>query len=408
MLEGSFTPGPVAWLARSPDAAPAAVSSWGVCDGHGIQAELVSYEMLLACSAPASPRPVGDDEIAFVQFSSGTTSRPRGVALTPPAIDSQLSRLAERLDALPGRDAAYIWLPLSHDMGLFGWLMCWYAGIPCHVATPERFLGSPWTWLDDCAELGVTISPVPPFALGIAARAIGRSRSPERLDSMRRLIVGGERIELEPLERALDVLAARGLQRTAIAPAYGLAEATLAVTLAEEGRPLAASPRGGDSPPVLASGTPLRDVEVRIDAESPEREGEICVRTPSLSTGYVGDPELTAQRFVEGELRTGDLGFVRDGELHVLGRSDDLLVLGGPNLYAQDVETALVKDSRLRAGACAVVDLPAGGYRPRYVLVSETAPAVDDFETLGRTLATEGPDGAVRIELRRVPGADGP
>ena len=204
---------------------------------------------------------------------------------------------------------------------------------------------------------------------------------------MRRLILGGERIDLAAVQGALEVLAPRGLDRGAITPAYGLAEATLAVTVAEPDRPFSARPAPGDGGPVVSCGSPLPGFSVRIDRRSDETVGEICVRAPSLSTGYIGNPELTATRFRDGELRTGDLGFVTDGELHVVGRLDDLLVIGGRNVHARDVEAVLARDGRLRAGACAVVDLPGDGRRARFAAVAETTHQANDLEPLARDLA---------------------
>jgi fatty-acyl-CoA synthase len=347
--------------------------------------DILSFESLIGSQALADPRPLDEHSTAFVQFSSGTTSRPRGVALTPRAIAAQLERLAERLELEPDRDAAAIWLPLSHDMGFFGWLLSWYGGFPCHLSTPARFLSSPWTWLDDCADAGATITPVPPYALAVAARAMRASRSSGTLREMRRLILGGDRIDIDEVRAAASVLERRGLCESAIAPAYGLAEATLAVTLSPVGEGLAVGKDPcRDEQPLAACGPPLRDFEVRIDAAA-GGTGEICVKAPSLFKGYLGETAVGPS--VPDELRTGDLGFLRGGRLHVAGRLDDMLKLHGRNIFARDIEDAFRRDRRVRAGACAVVDLDVEGGRPRFVAVAETEVTGGEAKSLARALA---------------------
>jgi fatty-acyl-CoA synthase len=344
----------------------------GLLREHVPGVEVISFETL-GRDGPAPDEPPGPDDLAFVQYSSGSTSHPRGCLLTAGAISAQLEILAEAIDLDPERDAGVSWLPLSHDMGFFGTMMLVYAqGLSGRIGPPERFLRAPETWFEDCAELQATMTVAPNFALELAARAAGRSRPASF--PMRNCILGGERLEPSTLERALEVLGPCGLDASALAPAYGLAEAVLAVTLSPAGE----APRllevdgtaladgrvvtvddANDSQQaqtLVSSGRPLRDVELRIDGD--RDQGEICVRTPTLARGYAGDPETTARHFVDAELRTRDLGFLHEGELYVQGRIDDILVVGGRNISALDVEARVASKAPVRAGCCALVDIP--------------------------------------------------
>jgi acyl-CoA synthetase (AMP-forming)/AMP-acid ligase II len=326
----------------------------------------------------------GDEEV-FVQYSSGSTTDPRGCMLTADAIAHQLSALELALQTDPDRDLGVSWLPLSHDMGLFGCLLLSYwTGTPLVLGSPTRFLTRPFTWFDDCARSGATITVAPNFAFELAARA-ARARAPGTFP-MRKCIVGGERVELRTLRELQRAVGSDLFPDSALIPAYGLAEAVLAVTitpLTEPPRVLDVDPRAlanhevaptesGASPSLalVSAGRPLPGNEVRIAGTGDI--GEICVRSPSLALGYLERPDLTAEKFRSGELQTGDLGFVSDGELFVTGRLDDMLSVGGRNVFARDIEIELAKVGGIRPGSCAVVDVDRDGER-RLVLVAELA-----------------------------------
>jgi acyl-CoA synthetase (AMP-forming)/AMP-acid ligase II len=193
---------------------------------------------------------------------------------------------------------------------------------------------------------------------------------------MRRLVVGGERVEASSLEQATRVLGKDRLRWEALVPAYGLAEAVLAVTMTgiwegprivgvnrEELAAGAVTPsdqENAERPParIVSAGGPLPQNKLTI---TDGQVGEIRVDSPSLAVGYLGAPELTTRTFSETGLATGDLGFVLDGELFVTGRLDDLMCVAGRNIYARDIETAASGISGLRAGGCAVVDVEENG-----------------------------------------------
>jgi fatty-acyl-CoA synthase len=320
------------------------------------------------------PNPPGPAETAFIQYSSGSTSEPCGCMLTGDAIVAQLTVLAAALAIDPERDTGVVWLPLSHDMGLFGCLLLSYwTGFSCVFSTPQRFLGYPLSWLEDCARFQATISATPNFALDLVTR-IASVRMPQPFP-MRRLVIGGERVEPGTLERTTSVLGDERVPRSALVPAYGLAEAVLAVTMTPVGRgprvlsvdrqALAAGnvevahwSTDGDaakSVSFVSAGIQLDGTHVYIDGQGDV--GEIVLRSRSLAQGYLGAPDATQARFTPDGLRTGDLGFLSDGELFVTGRLDDLMCIGGRNLYARDLELAVARVAGVRPGNCAVVDV---------------------------------------------------
>ncbi|MDQ3933753.1 MAG: AMP-binding protein [Actinomycetota bacterium] len=331
----------------------------------------------------APPEP---DELAFVQYSSGSTSSPKGCMLTAGAIGAQLEMLANMVDALPGGETVAAWLPLSHDMGAFGCLLfTWALDGNLVLSSPERFMFDPRTWMCDCEAFGATLTAGPPSALPVAARTLRTGRiSPQGL-MLRHCVIGAERIEWSAIRKAGAALEPYGMDERLFMPAYGLAEATLAVCAQPpetfpacrylDGDALAdgeireVDPElDGGAMPVVSVGRPLDGTEVRMGDD--ERLSEIHVRSPSLASGYLGDPELTAERFRDGEFATGDLGFVRDGDLYVVGRSDDLLNVAGRNVHARLIEMAVDDLDRVRGGCSTIVDVADDG-RGRLVMLLE-------------------------------------
>jgi len=317
--------------------------------------------------------PPSGAEIAFLQYSSGSTSAPKGCMLSADAIASQVGIIMEMLDATPCDEVAVSWLPLSHDMGLFGVLLpsCAYGG-DLFLSSPERFLRSPGSWFDDCMETGARMTAGPDSALRLAARAAGTTRSsaPLRLDH---LIVGAEPIHGGTIDAATSAYADAGLTADVFLCAYGMAEATLAVTaigrdesptaIAVDGEALAAGVveiREGhaqDSVSIVSVGQPLKGVSVALADGPPNALAEIQVRSPSLAAGYFHDPDRTARQFVDNSFLTGDLGFLHDEQLYVIGRLDDMISVSGRNVFATEVESAMASLGAIRRGCCTIVDV---------------------------------------------------
>lgn len=361
-------------------------------DADALGTPVVSYSSLASDAAPDISL-LSDDEPAFVQYSSGSTSDPKGIVLSMGAIGRQEQMLAERLE-VDGDSQGVMWLPLSHDMGLFGCvLLSWAAGMRLAVGPPERFLKRPQTWLDDAADVGATITASPNFGLALATRRARRS-PPKGSCPMRTVVLGGERIELATLQEAHEVLGPFGFTRDTLTPAYGLAEGTLAVTMKPRGETPGAvwidresayrgelSLTAADAPgssPIVSCGPPMPGVDVSTD-EQPT--GRIHLTSPSLAMGYLNDPETTAARFVHGGFQTDDLGFVRDGELYAMGRVDDVIVIAGRNVHARDIEREIEQHESLRPGCTALIDGRSNG-EPHIVLVAEPSGGVDDFGVL--------------------------
>ena len=363
-----------------------------------LEVPVAAYESL-AGGGRAEPAPPGAGDVGFIQYSSGSTSTPKGCALTMRAITAQLDMLAGRLDLQGPHERGVSWLPLSHDMGFFGCLMLSFAkGMPLTLGTPGRYLRSPRTWLEDCVRTAATITAVPNSGLRLGLDAVpggagGRFR-------MRKLVIGGERVEESVLQAAVDVLGPAGLRRRDLLPAYGLAEAALAVTMPlveEEPRvvhlrtdallqgdlDVAASGDRAGATPCVSLGPPLDGVSLAIEGEG---IGEILIDSPSLAEGYVGNPQLTAERFVSGTLRTGDLGFLDGGELFVVGRMDDMLCLGGRNVFATDVESDLGALRGVRPGTPVLVEVPDGEAH-RVVILAEPETGSDDLEQIAEEMA---------------------
>jgi acyl-CoA synthetase (AMP-forming)/AMP-acid ligase II len=275
------------------------------------------------------------------------------------------------------------WLPLSHDMVLFGCaLFAWACDAHLVLSTPARFVSDPRTWFGDCAEFGATLSAGPPSALMAAARA-QRSSSARSPLTLRTCVIGGEMIAWKVLEAATEAFQPLGLDERVWMPAYGLAEATLVVSAtAIDDRPRralldrAALTEGEvvtcddeeQAVSVVSAGRPCGATGVRLRDEG--RVSEIRVTSPSLFSGYLGAPELTAERLASGELATGDHGVIRDGELYVVGRADDLLCVAGRNVYVGEIEAAVDRLDHVRSGCATLVDAGEDG-RSRLVLVAE-------------------------------------
>jgi len=353
--------------------------------GLDLGVEVVSYASLLKSTEMVDITPPELDEVLFIQFSSGTTGEPRGAQLTGRAIEAQLIRLADSLE-----------IDSEHDMGIFGGaFLAWYMGMRAVKSTPERFLQAPRSWFDDCSQFGATITAGPPSALTMASRAEAARSSGEPL-RLRVCLVGAEMVDWPVLERAAEVFAPRGLELSTFTTAYGLAEATLAVTVGELDRaPMfvdvdadaltlgtlnLADPSDPRARRLVSTGTPLKDTEVSIDRST----NEIVIRSRSLASGYFDNAEETHAHFSDGAFRTSDLGFLRDGSLYVSGRSDDLLILNGRNIFVNELEARVGAVPGIRDGNCAFVQRSGNG-RHRVSLVAEANESVD-FATLASQL----------------------
>jgi fatty-acyl-CoA synthase len=366
-----------------------------------------------AGSGRVGATPPGDDEVAFIQYSSGSTSTPKGCMLTPRAIAQQVGMLSRLIEPDPARDVTVTWLPLSHDMGVFGSLLTsWWSGVEMYLSTPERFMFSPGTWFSDMATVGGTMTVGTNTALYLAARAASRSAAMAKGLRVRVCIVGAERVEVETLRYVTDTLGRFGFRDNAFMPAYGLAEATLAVTATRAGE----APRSlsvdavaladGDivdvepddpvATGIVGAGTPCEGVELTGVADG--LLAEIGVRSPSLALGYHGDERQTRDRFRDGVLLTSDLGFLRDGHLYPVGRADDVISVAGRKVYAREIENAIEGIDGVRRG-CSTLISRKDGARTRLTLIIEPRNSRVDYRALAESAgAVAMAKGAVALD----------
>lgn len=329
--------------------APALAARWSWPGGQG---------------APGEEVPREANEVAFIQFSSGSTRAPKGVIIRQGQALANLRSIGERIE-LGASDRTFSWMPLSHDMGLVGFHLAplrW--GADQALMPTSAFARTPHVWLQDAAALGSTILSSPNFGYRHALKSIARKGVPEGLDlsGVRLIMNGAEPISLALSEEFLDRLAPVGLGRSTIFPVYGLAEATLAVTFPAQGEVIGGvrMSRGASGPGdrvqeteaddafvTVGCGRPLAGVEVRITGTDggglPEDHiGRVWIRGENVTEGYLDDPAATAAAVQgEGWLDTGDLGFLRDGALYITGRLKDLVIVNGQNLYPHDLEESL-------------------------------------------------------------------
>ncbi len=319
-----------------------------------------AFATLLHAAPGPFERPARDDT-AFLQFTSGTTAAPRGVIVTHGNLAANLSMM--RAAACVDEASKVVsWLPVYHDMGLVGAVLnAASLGIDLSLLSPLTFLRAPRLWLEEISRVGGTHTAAPNFAYGLCTK---RVPDPSGLDlsTMRVFICGAEPIMPATLERFIAHFAPAGLVAGAVTPAYGLAEATLAVTFTPYQRGLLCD--GSATPRVPSCGVPLPGLAVRVaDEEGHVRDergvGEVQVRGPTVTPGYVRNPEETrAARTADGWLRTGDLGYFADGELYLLGRSKDVIIVRGRSLYAHDVEGVAGEHTDVRTGNVVAFGVP--------------------------------------------------
>jgi 1-acyl-sn-glycerol-3-phosphate acyltransferase len=350
-------------------------------------------------------------DIAFLQYTSGSTGAPKGVALTHANLLANIRALVERVQAGP-EDRFVSWLPLYHDMGLIGaWFGSLYCGIPLALMSPLAFLARPALWLETITRHRGTISAAPNFAYELCTRHVSDS-TVDRLDlsSWRLAFNGAEPVSAATLASFAARFARCGLRGQALTPVYGLAESSVGLAIPPPGRgpridtilrepflgerKAVPAPAGAtDTVPVVGCGPPLAGHEIRIvdetGAELPERQlGRLEFRGPSSTHGYYRNVEATRALLRDGWLDSGDHAYMAGGEVFLAGRVKDLIKRGGRNLYPYDLEQAIGQVAGIRKGCVAVFgSFDAGTATERLVVVAETrAQSLPEREQLRHTL----------------------
>ena len=356
----------------------------------GSRPNLLSQSAVAATSPSPLPdtRPPRGDEPAFLQMTSGSTGRQRAVvvghaAATWSARASMeavaIPRGGELMDALVG------WLPLYHDMGLGGCLLgSLLTGADLIMLNPRAFLARPWVWLEQFRRTKTAMSAAPNFSFRQCVERIGDDRLRTLdLSGWRDVCSGSEMVRQATMAEFGSRFEAAGLDPGALRAAYGMAENTLLISISQTVDGLHTAAPAGGGPEVTSNGPPMEGTEIEIAAPDgrplpPGEVGEIRLRSPSVMLGYWDDPEATAEVLRDGWLYTGDLGFLSAaGEVHITGRTKEVLILGGSNLMPQEIEwvaeSVLGTGGRERAAAFSV----DGAHGERAVLVMETGGAGD-------------------------------
>jgi len=339
-------------------------------------------------------------EIAFLQFTSGSTDLPRAVMIPHRAVMHNNLASNEAIGAPHGAPVGdwatsmVSWLPMHHDMGLVGCLfLSINLGLDLWLLNPTTFLARPHLWLQQLARHGPTFSPAPNFGYQLCAERV-RGRQLEGLDlsKWRAAMTGAEMVRPETCDAFGELTAGAGFRRESICPCYGLAEGTLAVTfdLRGQGVRTLPVPPGADAglglSDVVCVGTPIRNTELRICAPDGSALptgtiGEVRAKGPSIFAGYYNAPEATAEGLKDGWLCTGDLGFLRDGELYLTGRVKDVLIIRGNNVMPHELEW--LAESVAGGGGsqrCGAFSIARGAEGEQAVVVVETT--LKDAETI--------------------------
>ncbi|HYW04210.1 MAG TPA: AMP-binding protein [Gammaproteobacteria bacterium] len=371
-------------------------------EAPGLERILTVDAVRAAAAGPAERAAAASGDLALLQYTSGSTGDPKGVMLTHANLLANIRAMGQRLEVCPD-DVFVSWLPLYHDMGLIGaWLGSLYYAVPLAAMSPLRFLARPLEWLRAIHRHRATISGGPNFGYELCLRAL-EAGVPSGLDlsCWRVAFNGAEPVNPATLESFASALAPAGFRRSALMPVYGLAEASVGLTLPAPGagpeidrvdrdrflrRRFARPAAPGDPSPLLVAGCgpPLPGSEVRAlgpdGRECPERqEGELEFRSPSATPGYYRNPEATQALFHDGWLVTGDRGYVAGGTVFVTGRSKDVIVRGGRNIYPYELEEAVGRLPGVRRGCVAVFG--TGGGEPgveRLVIAAEIRANRDD------------------------------
>ena len=377
--------------------------------------QVVAIEGIRESAEPLKPERIALDDVAFIQFTSGSTSRPKGVTLTHANLAANIHCIMEDGIGVRPDDVGISWLPLYHDMGLIGFVLApLYHRVPVVYLPSLLFLKRPVTWFQAFTRHRGSIAYAPNFAYALCIKRI-KPQDVEALDlsSWRVAGCGAEPIRPETLEGFVETFARIGFRKEALYPSYGMAESSLAVAFSELGKGMITISVDGptlwdsgsvklvndsaeDAVRLVSCGREFPHHTIRIFApDDPASEvplgegvvGEVRIMGPSVMRGYWEDAERTREAFAGRFLRTGDLGFLNDGHLFIVGRSKEIVIVNGRNYYPQDMEWEAGKVAGVRKGNVVAFGArdPSGVERDRERVV--LAFEVQQSERLGQTSA---------------------
>ena len=357
----------------------------------------------------AFERPADDlDRLAILQFTSGSTSDPKGVMLPHRTVGANLDAIAAATGLDPDDDVLVSWLPLYHDMGLVGlFSLSVTTGTPLVLGAPTDFMAGPGRWMEWLSAYGGTATAGPNFSYVLAARALRRGDELD-LSRLRIALNGAEPVDPDTVRSFVAAGERHGLRPGAVFPAFGMAEVAIAGTFPEPlsglridavdrhaleseryAAPVDAGFEGGRHLAIL--GRPVQGLEIRVvdpitGASLKDREvGELEIRGTSVTPGYYRRPDANLELFHDGWLRTGDLAYLLDGEMVMCGRIKDMIIVGGRNVYPEDVERALADVVGVRAGNVIAFGIDGAQGKEGLVVVAESKS--DDHAQVRRSVA---------------------
>ena len=403
--------------------ASAAISSTELLESIKPAAELagvgliVTHEELSGIpSHGARLEPFGPDDVAYIQYSSGSTSHPKGVLITQKAICANTTGTLRHGLQVRQDDRAFSWLPLYHDMGLVGFCLSPLMGqVTVDYLATTSFARRPALWLKIMSDNQCTATYAPSFGYDLVARRINGGACDLDLSQWRCAGIGGDMVRPDVLEMFAERLAPAGFDATAFVPSYGMAEATLGITFSDLetpyrvdvidraqtkllGRAVPASKEIAGNPEESRSfvmcGRPMPEHTVKVcndsGAELKEREiGHILVQGPSIMAGYFDNRDATeAVMKDDGFMDTGDLGYWLDGEIVITGRAKDMILHNGRNVWPQDIEWAAEKVEALRDGDVAAFGMDAKDNAETVIVLAHCRVKGDEeVETLRRDIS---------------------
>ena len=355
-------------------------------------------------------RPVDDPErLVILQYTSGSTSEPKGVMIPDRVLTANVdaSCVAAELDT---REVMVSWLPLYHDMGLVGFLSVpMLNGVQLVQAAPQDFMAHPGNWMQWISDWKGTATAGPNFAWVLATRALKRMEGLD-LSSLTLALSGAEPVDPDAVEAFVKAAEPFGFSRGSVFPAFGMAEVAIggafpprhrglrcddvdriAMERERVARPVDASsedPTAVRSLPLLGRAVPgleMRVVDPETHADLPERHvGELLLRGTSVTPGYYNRPDATAAMFRDGWLCTGDLAYLLDGELVICGRIKDVIIVGGRNVFPEDIERAVGTLDGVRAGN--VIAFGVDGYKGKESVVVVAEVKTDDPDLVRQSI----------------------
>ncbi len=358
------------------------------------------------------------DDMGFIQFTSGSTSKPKGVVLSQANLSH--NAYAIMVDGLhrDDNDVGVSWLPLFHDMGLIGFVIAPIMHVvPCVFLSPMQFLRRPSVWINALHKYRGTITYAPNFAYALGVKRVKDDEIPGvDLSCVRVAGCGAEPIQAENLRNFAKRYASVGFSEKAFMPSYGMAESSLAIAFAQgiptdrvkgdslwnDGQAVVADADDTNALEIVGCGKKFDGHDLRV-VSTETREvlgdrtvGEFEIRGPSVTKGYFEDPEKTAEVLdKDGWLKTGDLGYLVDGMVFICGRQKDIIILNGRNYYPSDIEWAASKVEGVRAGNVVVFASGKQGLDREAVVVVAESKSNDGQDALAK---------AIRVEIQRATG----